>query len=81
MNLGKYAKIYSLSTQGIFSIGVYTIIGFLIGRWIDKNSFWPPLLAVIGLLFGLFTFISYLLYLLKEEEREKRKNEEKDDSE
>lgn len=77
MSLGKYAKIYSLSTQGIFSIGVYTVIGFFIGRWIDQGSFWPPLLAVIGLLFGLFTFISYLLYLLKEEERKNKKNEEK----
>lgn len=81
MSLGKYTKIYSLSTQGIFSIGAYTVIGFFIGRWIDKDSFWPPLLAVIGLLFGLFTFISYLLHLLKEEEREKKRNEEKNDGE
>ncbi|MGM9969879.1 MAG: hypothetical protein ACI35S_05730 [Anaeroplasma sp.] len=75
MKLGKYAKIYSMSTQGILSIGVYTAIGFFIGYLIDKDSFWPPLLAVFGLLLGLGTFISYLLYLIKEEEKEKKKNE------
>ena len=80
MNVGKYAKIYSLSTQGIFSIGVYTLIGFFIGRWIDKNSFWPVLLAVVGLLLGLGTFITYLLHLIKEEEKGKNKNEEENDN-
>ena len=74
MKLGKYAKIYSMSTQGILSIGVYAGLGFFIGYLIDKDSFWPPLLAVVGLLLGLGTFVSYLLYLVSEEEKEKKKN-------
>ena len=79
MNLGKYAKIYSLSTQGILSIGVYSIIGYFIGYAINKDSYWPVLLAVIGMILGLGTFISYMLYLIKEEEKQKKKNEQKTD--
>lgn len=75
MKVSKYAKIYSLSTQGILSMGVYSGLGFLIGYWIDKNSLWKVILAVVGMLLGLITFITYLLYILKEEENQKKKNE------
>ena len=76
MKLSKYAKIYSLATQGIFSMGVYALVGYFIGYKINQASVWPILLAVLGMLLGLFTFISYLLYILKMEEKE-RKNESK----
>lgn len=80
MKLGKFAKVYSMSTQGILSMGVYAALGFFVGYAIDKNSFWPVLLAVVGMLLGLCTFISYLLYLIKEEEKEKKKNETKSEN-
>ena len=54
---------------------VLLFIGFFIGYKINKDSFWPPLLACIGMLCGLVIFISYLLYLGKEEDK---KNESKD---
>ena len=72
---GRYAKVYALSTQGILNMVVYLGIGFFIGYLIDKDSFWPPVLAVVGVLCGLVTFISYLLYLQKEADKhEKPKN-------
>ena len=75
MKLGKVAKTYTLATQGIFSMAVFLAIGFLIGWLIDKDSVWPVILAVVGLLIGLFSFITYLLYLLKEDEKDKKKEE------
>lgn len=75
MKLGKAAKTYTLATQGIFSMVVFLVIGFLIGWFIDKNSAWPAILAVVGLLIGLFSFITYLLYLLKEDDKEKKNKE------
>ncbi len=62
----KYAKFYALGTQGILTMIVLGGIGFYIGYRIDKNSFWPPVLAVVGVLCGLVSFISYLLCLVKE---------------
>ncbi|MDY5982618.1 MAG: hypothetical protein SPJ17_02805 [Anaeroplasma sp.] len=75
MKLGKAAKTYTLATQGIFSMGILTILGFVIGWFINKDSPWPIILAIVGLIFGLFSFITYLLYLLKEEEKEKKKED------
>lgn len=72
MKSGKIAKTYSLATQGIFSMAAYLAIGFFIGYLIDKDSFWPVVLAVVGMLLGLVTFITYLLYLLKDEEKERK---------
>ncbi len=83
MKLGKAAKTYTLATQGIFSMVVFLVIGFLIGWFIDKNSAWPVILAVVGLFIGLFSFITYLLYLLKDDDKNKKNavNEEKIDDE
>lgn len=83
MKLGKAAKTYTLATQGIFSMVVFLVIGFLIGWFIDKNSAWPVILAVVGLFIGLFSFITYLLYLLKDDDKNKKNavNEENIDDE
>jgi F0F1-type ATP synthase assembly protein I len=83
VKLGKAAKTYTLATQGIFSMVVFLVIGFLIGWFIDKNSAWPVILAVVGLFIGLFSFITYLLYLLKDDDKNKKNavNEEKIDDE
>lgn len=72
MKLNKAAKTYTLATQGIFSMVIFTALGFLIGWLINKESVWPVILAVVGLLIGLFSFITYLLYLIKEDEKEKK---------
>ena len=83
MKLGKAAKTYTLATQGIFSMVVFLVIGFLIGWFIDKNSAWPVILAVVGLFIGLFSFITYLLYLFEDDDKNKKNavNEEKIDDE
>lgn len=56
-------------------MALYTVLGFVIGYIIDKDSVWPPILAVVGLLFGLFSFVTYLLWLLKEDEKERKNNQ------
>ena len=56
-------------------MGILAILGFVIGWFINKDSPWPIILAIVGLLFGLFSFITYLLYLLKEEEKERKKED------
>lgn len=65
----KFAKFYTLATQGILTMVVLLLIGFFIGYKIDKDSFWPPLLACIGVLCGLVIFVSYVLYLIQEESK------------
>lgn len=55
------------------------VIGYFIGRAIDVESVWPGVLAAIGALCGLGSFIYTLLRLLKEED--KNKNEETSRSE
>ena len=72
MKYGKAAKAYALASQGIFTIVFLLGLGFLIGFLIDKESFWPPLLATIGALMGVIIFVMYLLYILKDEEKEKK---------
>ena len=72
-----FAKVYTLGTEGIFSLVVFTVIGFLIGWKIDKDSFWPPLLAVIGMFIVLSSFIVCLLELIKQEEKRKKHEESK----
>lgn len=77
MKLGKYAKVYVLGTQGIFSMAIFSVIGFFIGYYIDKDSFWPVTLAIIGLIIGFFNLMVNLLYIAKMTEKErKNKNEE-----
>jgi F0F1-type ATP synthase assembly protein I len=78
VKLDKAAKTYTLATQGIFSIAAFTDLGFLIGWLINKESVWPVILAVLGLLIGLFSFVSYLLYLKKEDEKDKKKSQNKE---
>lgn len=72
MKLGKIARVYVIGTQGIFSLLIFTALGYGIGYLIDKDSILPPILAVVGLLLGLGSLITYLLILLKMEEREKK---------
>ncbi|MDE5856488.1 MAG: hypothetical protein K2H06_05530 [Anaeroplasmataceae bacterium] len=79
MKLSKYAKFYVLTTQGIFTMVVLAVAGYFIGRAIDVESVWPGVLAAIGALCGLVSFIYTLLKLLKEED--KNKNEETNRSE
>lgn len=72
MKLGKIARVYVIGTQGIFSLLIFTALGYGIGYLIAKDSILPPILAVVGLLLGLGSLITYLLILLKMEEREKK---------
>ncbi len=69
MKYSKYVKFYVLATQGILTMLILLVVGFFIGYKIDKDSFWPPLLACVGVICGLIIFISYLLYLSKEEDK------------
>lgn len=75
MKFGKLAKYYAVATQGIFSIIILTVGGLFIGLAIGKDTIWPAIFAVIGMFFGLSTFIIYLLKLQKEED--KKNNETK----
>ncbi len=76
MKFNSLAKTYALATQGILTMVVMLGLGYLIGYKIDKDSAWPAILAVVGVLCGLFTFVTYLLYLIKEEEKRKKKNDQ-----
>lgn len=69
MKITKYAKFYALGTQGILTMVLLGGIGYFIGYKIEKDSFWSPILAVVGVLCGLVSFVGYLLYLIKEEKR------------
>lgn len=69
MKFGKLAKYYAVATQGIFSIVILTVGGLFIGLAIGKNTIWPAILAVVGMFFGIATFIIYLLKLQKEEDK------------
>jgi len=71
MKFGRFAKYYSVATQGIFSIVSLTLLGLFIGFMIGKDTIWPAILAIIGLILGLFTFIIYMLKLQKEEDKKK----------
>ena len=75
MKFNSLAKTYALATQGILTMVVMLGLGYSIGYLIDKESAWPAILAVVGVLCGLVTFISYLLYLIKEEEKRKKNDQ------
>ena len=81
MKLNKVATTYSLATQGIFSMVCFMALGYFIGYLIDKDSPWPAILAVVGVLIGLFTFVSNLLYLISLEEKERKKSKIEDSNE
>lgn len=76
MNLSKGIKYYVIATQGLLTMIVLTLIGYYIGYLIDKESFWPGVIAAIGAIIGLVYFIRLLLKIMKEED--KKKNESKD---
>ena len=69
----KFATFYAMATQGILTMLMLMGAGFGIGYLIDKDSFWPPVLAAVGVLFGLGIFISYILYLSKGEDNKNGK--------
>ena len=75
MKFNSLAKTYALATQGILTMVVMLGLGYFIGYLIDKDSAWPAILAVVGVLCGLFTFVTYLLYLIKEEEKRKKNDQ------
>lgn len=72
MKFGKFFKYYIIATQGLSTILVLTFGGLLIGWAIDKESVWPPILAIIGLLIGLASFIRYLLKYQEKIEKSKQ---------
>ena len=72
MKFGKFFKYYLIATQGLATILVMTFGGLLIGWEIDKESVWPPILAIIGLLIGLASFIRYLLKYQEKIEKTKQ---------
>ena len=72
MKYSKTAKAYALASQGIFTIVLLLGLGLLIGFLIDRNSFWPALLATIGALMGVIIFVMYLLYIIKDEEKDNK---------
>ena len=74
MKLKSQARFYALASQGIITIIMLTGLGYLIGYLINKESVLKAILAVVGAIFGVCIFVSYLLYLLKLEEKEKKKD-------
>lgn len=82
MKFGKFFKYYIIATQGLMTILVLTFGGLLIGTAINKESIWPPILAVVGLLIGLISFIGYLLkYQSKIDKSNKQRKKEKENEE
>lgn len=69
MKFSKYAKFYVLATQGLLTIVVLVLIGFFIGKAINKDSVWSGILAVVLGFCGLVSFIYTLLKLSKEEDK------------
>ena len=80
MKTSSYAKIYALGSQGIITMVLYGVIGFLIGYFAIGGPVWGSILAIIGVLLGLITFIGYLLYLQKDIDKEKKKNENQEEN-
>ena len=74
MKLKSQARFYALASQGLITIIMLTGLGYLIGYLINKESVLKAILAVVGAIFGVCIFVSYLLYLLKLEEKEKKKD-------
>lgn len=65
MKFGKYFKNYIMITQGIFAIIGYSILGLIIGLAIDKESLWPAILTIIGLIMGLISFVMCIIKFIK----------------
>jgi hypothetical protein len=67
MKFGKFAKYYSVATQGIISIVVLTFLGLFIGYKINKDSYLPVILGIIGMVSGLSSMIFILIKLQRED--------------
>lgn len=67
MKFGKFAKYYSVATQGIVSIVVLTLLGMFIGYLINKDSLWPVILGIVGMISGLSSMIFILIKLQRED--------------
>ncbi len=78
MKFKKFAKYYIIATQGLCSVLALTVLGLIIGYKINKNSIWPAIFSVVGMLIGLTSFIYYLLKY--QNNVEKKKKEEGDKS-
>lgn len=79
MKASKYTRTYALASQGIFSMIIFAVIGYCIGYFAIGKVLWGVLLAVLGLLIGLVSFIFNLLLIMKKEEEEQKKNENSDE--
>ena len=77
MKFKNFAKYYIIATQGICSVIALTFVGLILGYKIDKESVWPAILAVVGMLCGLSSFIYYLLKYQKRLDKNKEKEGEK----
>ena len=77
MKFKNFAKYYIIATQGLCSVIALTFVGLLVGYKIDKESVLPPILAVVGMLCGLSSFIYYLLKYQKRLDKNKEKEGEK----
>lgn len=77
MKFKNFAKYYIIATQGLCTVISLTFVGLLIGYKINKESIWPAILAVVGMLCGLISFIFYLLKYQKNSEKNKVKEGEK----
>ena len=73
MQIGKAANTYALATQGIFSMIIFAVGGYCVGYFAIDSVLWGIILAIIGLLLGVFMFVGNLMYLLKKAEDEKAK--------
>lgn len=78
MKFSKFARYYAITTQGLITIVVLLLIGYYIGVWINKDSAWPGILAAVGAISGIVSFIYILLKMLRQEDK---KNEPKNESE
>ena len=74
MKISKYTNIYALGSQGIFTMIIFAVGGYCLGYFLIESVLWGVILAVVGLLIGLMSFIYNMLYILKKEE-ERKKNE------
>lgn len=63
MKKNGFAKYYAVVTQGFFTIIVLLLVGYILGRYINKDSVWPAILATIGALCGVAFFIKLILSL------------------
>ena len=77
MKVGKYTSTYALASQGIFSMIIFAIGGYCLGYFLIDSVLWGIILAIVGLLVGLVSFIYNLLYILKKEEEEKKNEDNK----